>query len=350
MSTPSISQPTSLKMARSPIFVTAKNNAVAGDTLESMTNNLRIYAGDFTTTGTNNYTLSKDYSINNVINFEVSNLIRSEFSHNFGVYNASFYEQSPLNEVLWVWPFGEWYYNNAGGGIVAANWNQPEEEAPEQFITTQGWADKFNPTNPAVTTPVLALSRDRQVLSSNFESLAIYNSAANDLGFITITWNNGDSDFLYDTDGIDSTPPDPSSGDTQDLVIYAGIGPANLDANVGLDASIQPINHSDGDYYDVILKNTGGDVIASAIHSCMRTKVHPYQVSFVTAMGLLILSPFLREAMRVVHLQMISTRRVSTKMVLHLQVCRTDNISHSISIPGIQFASTRVGLMRTMRM
>ena len=286
MSTPSISLPSSLKMARSPIFVTAKNNAVAGDTLESMTNNLRIYAGDFTTTGTNNYTLSKDYSINNVINFEVSNLIRSEFSHNFGVYNASFYEQSPLNEVLWVWPFGEWYYNNAGGGIVAANWNQPEEEAPEQFITTQGWADKFNPTNPAVTTPVLALSRDRQVLSSNFESLAIYNSAANDLGFITITWNNGDSDFLYDTDGIDSTPPDPSSGDTQDLVIYAGIGPANLDANVGLDASIQPINHSEGDYYDVILKNTGGDVIASVRYTLVcEPKYTPYQVSFINRYG-----------------------------------------------------------------
>ena len=214
MSTPSISLPSSLKMARSPIFVTAKNNAVAGDTLESMTNNLRIYAGDFTTTGTNNYTLSKDYSINNVINFEVSNLIRSEFSHDFSVYGASFYEQSPLNEVLWVWPFGEWYYNNAGGGIVAANWNHPEEEAPEQFITTQGWADKFNPTNPAVTTPILALPRNRQVLSSNFESLAIYNSAANDLGYITITWNNGESDTFYNTDGIDSTPPDPVSGDT----------------------------------------------------------------------------------------------------------------------------------------
>ena len=286
MSTPSISLPSSLKMARSPIFVTAKNNAVAGDTLESMTNNLRIYAGDFTTTGTNNYTLSKDYSINNVINFEVSNLIRSEFSHNFGVYNASFYEQSPLNEVLWVWPFGEWYYNNAGGGIVAANWNQPEEEAPEQFITTQGWADKFNPTNPAVTTPVLALSRDRQVLSSNFESLAIYNSAANDLWYITITWNTGESDTFYNTDGIASSPQDPVSGDTQDLVIYAGVGPANLDANIGLDASIQPINHSEGDYYDVILKNTGDDVIASVRYTLVcEPKYTPYQVSFINRYG-----------------------------------------------------------------
>ena len=286
MSTPSISLPSSLKMARSPIFVTAKNNAVAGDTLESMTNNLRIYAGDFTTTGTNNYTLSKDYSINNVINFEVSNLIRSEFSHDFSVYDASFYEQSPLNEVLWVWPFGEWYYNNAGGGIVAANWNQPEEEAPEQFITTQGWADKFNPTNPAVTTPVLALSRDRQVLSSNFESLAIYNSEANDLGYITITWNNGDTDTFYDIDGIDSTPPDPISGDTQDLVIYAGIGPANLDANIGLDAAIQPTNHSEGDYYDVILYNTGSDEIARVRYTLIcEPKYIPYQVSFINRYG-----------------------------------------------------------------
>jgi hypothetical protein len=130
------------------------------------------------------------------------------------------------------------------------------------------------------------LSRDRQVLSSNFESLAIYNSAANDLGFITITWNNGDSDFLYDTDGIDSTPPDPSSGDTQDLVIYAGIGPANLDANVGLDASIQPINHSEGDYYDVILYNTGGDEIARVRYTLIcEPKYTPYQVSFINRYG-----------------------------------------------------------------
>ena len=281
MSTPSISQPTSLKMARSPIFYTGKNNTLTNDSLDSMSLKLKIYSGT-SAPATYNYALSKSYSIDEVINFEVSDLIRSEFSHDFSVYDASFYEQSPINEALWISAGGsDWTYSDNGAA--------PESELIASLtlcLATQGWADKFNPTNPAVTTPVLALSRNRQVLSSNFESLAIYNSAANDLGFITITWNNGDSDFLYDTDGIDSTPPDPISGDTQDLVIYAGIGPANLDANIGLDASIQPINHFDGDYYDVILQNTAGDVIASVRYTLIcEPKYTPYQVSFINRYG-----------------------------------------------------------------
>jgi hypothetical protein len=281
MSTPSISQPTSLKMARSPIFYTGKNNTLTNDSLDSMSLRLKIYSGT-SAPATYNYALSKSYSIDEVINFEVSDLIRSEFSHDFSVYDASFYEQSPINEALWISAGGsDWTYSDNG--------TAPESELIASLtlcLATQGWADKFNPTNPAVTTPVLALSRNRQVLSSNFESLAIYNSAANDLGYIIITWNNGDSDFLYDTDGIDSTPPDPVSGDTQDLVIYAGIGPANLDANIGLDASIQPINHSEGDYYDVILKNTGDNVIASVRYTLVcEPKYTPYQVSFINRYG-----------------------------------------------------------------
>jgi hypothetical protein len=284
MSTPSISRPLSLKMARSPIFYTGKNNASGGDTLTEMNIELSIYSGlKSAPPVVDNYSLNKSYSINEVINFEVSNLIRSEFSHDFSISNAVFFQQSPINESLWVNVTGSWTYSDGG---------DPEETSVHStgyanaFLSTQGWADKFNPTNPAVTTPVLALPRNRQVLSSNFESLAIYNSAANDLGHITITWNNGNSDTLYDTDGIDSTPPDPVSGDTQDLVIYAGIGPANLDANIGLDASIQPINHSEGDYYDVILKNTGDDVIASVRYTLVcEPKYTPYQVSFINRYG-----------------------------------------------------------------
>ena len=280
MSTPSIAYPTSLKMARSPIFYTGKNNTLTNDSLDAMTLRLKIYSGT-SAPATYNYVLSKSYSINEVINFEVSDLIRSEFSHDFSVYDASFYEQSPLNEVLWVDPQGDWTYSDNGA---------VPESALIPFVssclTTQGWADKLNPTNPAVTSPVLAVSRTRQVLSSNYESLAIYNSAANDLGFITITWNNGDSDTFYNTDGIASTPPDPVSGDTQDLVIYAGVGPANLNANAGLDAVILPINHSDGDYYDVILRNTGGDEIGRVRYTLVcEPKYTPYQVSFVNRYG-----------------------------------------------------------------
>mgnify|MGYP003659012711 CR=1 FL=1 len=285
MSTPSISRPLSLKMARSPIFYTGKNNASVGDTLTEMNIELDIYSGlKSAPPALNNYSLSKSYSINEVINFEVSNLIRSEFSHNFSICNASFYEQSPINEALWVNVTGSWTYSNDGA---------PEETTVHStgyanaFLTTQGWADKFNPTNQALNNPVLALPRTRQVLSSNYESLAIYNSVANDLAYIRITWNNGDSDIFYDTDGINSTPQNPASGDTQDLVIYAGVGPANLNANSGLDAVIQPINHSDGDYYDVTLHSyLEGAEIASVRYTLVcEPKYTPYQVSFINRYG-----------------------------------------------------------------
>jgi hypothetical protein len=101
MSTPSIAYPSSLKMARSPIFYTGKNNTLTNDELDAMSLNLKIWSGTSAPTD-NNYELSKSYSIGEVINFEVSDLIRSEFSHDFSVYDASFYEQSPINEALWV--------------------------------------------------------------------------------------------------------------------------------------------------------------------------------------------------------------------------------------------------------
>jgi hypothetical protein len=85
MSTPTSSIPQSLSMARSPMFVTGKNNSVSGDTLEFMSLALRIYSGVRTGSGTNNYELEKNYSINQVINFEISDLVRSEFYHDFSM-------------------------------------------------------------------------------------------------------------------------------------------------------------------------------------------------------------------------------------------------------------------------
>jgi hypothetical protein len=281
MSTPSISQPTSLKMARSPIFYTGKNNTLTNDSLDSMNLRLKIWSGTSAPTPYN-YILSKSYSINEVINFEISNLIKSEFLHNFDIWNDIFYTQSPEGEALWVSAGGsDWIYSDNGLA--------PEEAvigSLTNFLCVDGWSGKMNPQNTEHSSVSLWTDRKRYVLESNYEALAIYNSAANDLGFITITWNNGDSDTFYDTDGIASTPPDPTSGDTQDLVIYAGVGPANLDANVGLDASIQPINHSEGDYYDVILYNTGGDEIARVRYTLIcEPKYTPYQVSFINRYG-----------------------------------------------------------------
>jgi hypothetical protein len=95
MSTPTSSLPQSLSMARSPIFVTGKNNALQDDTLEFMSLFLRIYSGVRTGSGTNNYELEKNYSINQVINFEISDLVRSEFYHDFSVWDDIGFTQSP---------------------------------------------------------------------------------------------------------------------------------------------------------------------------------------------------------------------------------------------------------------
>ena len=55
MSTPVISTPNSLAMARSPQFITAKNNALALDTLTEMDLNLRIRTGVLAASGSFNY-------------------------------------------------------------------------------------------------------------------------------------------------------------------------------------------------------------------------------------------------------------------------------------------------------
>lgn len=281
MSTPIISQPASLKMSRSPIFYTGKNNALTNDSLDAMTLRLKIYPGT-SVPSAYNYVLSKNYSIDEVINFEISDLIRSEFLHNFGIYNASFFQQSPENEALWINAGGsDWTYSDNGTAPTTSL-------IPSLTIclTTDGWSDKLNPHNTEHSAISLWVDRTRYVLESNYESLALYNSVANDLGFITITWNNGDSDTFYNTDGVSSTPPDPISGNTQDLIIYAGVGPANLEANAGLDATIKPSAHNDGDFYDVILKDTGGTEIDRVRYYLIcEPKYTPYQVSFVNRYG-----------------------------------------------------------------
>lgn len=281
MSTPVISQPTSLKMARSPIFYTGKNNTLAADELRSMNLRLKIWSGT-SAPASYNYELSKTYSINEIINFEISDLIRSEFLHDFGVYDATFYEQSPIGEALWVSASGsDWVYVDnglfpPGSGLISTT----------NFLAAQGWADKLNPTNPAISGPVLSIDRYRYSLTSNYEALAIYNSAANDLGFITITWNNGDSDTLYAADGATSTPPNPAGGNSRDLIIYAGVGPANLENNAGLDAVIKPSSHNDGDWYEVILKDTSGEELDRVRYYLVcEPKYSPYQVGFINRYG-----------------------------------------------------------------
>jgi hypothetical protein len=269
-------------MARSPQFITGKNNALTNDQLQAMSLTMRIRTGVVAATGTANYVLNKDYSINQVINFEVSDLVRSEFYHDFSVWNDIGYTQSPQGEALWVVPTGDWQYSNNGAAPETAVWSSGTTYA---YLTTDGWATLTNITPTSVNQAVLATSRDRQCLPSNYESLAIYNSVANDLGEIEIAWNNGDADTFY-TSVSSTTPPDPTSNNSQDQIIYAGVGPANLQNNAWIDSIIKPSNHDIGDYYDVILKDTGGDTIASVRYYLIcEPKYTPYQIAFINRFG-----------------------------------------------------------------
>lgn len=280
MSTPIISRPSSLKMARSPIFYTGKNNALANDSLDSMSIDLKIWSGA-TAPSSNNYELSKAYSVDEVINFEVSNLIRGEFLHDFDIYNGTGYDLSPEGEVLWVNATGSWTYSNNGAAPVSA----PHSTGTTyKFLAVDGWSNKLNPHNTEYTSVQMAVARKRYVLASNYEMLAIYNT--DDFASITISWNNGDNDTFYETDGTTSAPPLATSSDSKYRVIYAGVGPANLEANAGLDNLIKPSTHSDGDWYDVILKDSLGATLATIRYELTcEPKYTPYQVAFVNRYG-----------------------------------------------------------------
>ena len=281
MSVPVLSTPSSLAMARSPIFVTGKNNALQDDTLEFMSLFLRIYSGVRTGSGTNNYELEKNYSINQVINFEISDLVRSEFYHDFSVWDDIGFTQSPPAEALWVYPFGDFTYSDNGSALESASWGASNQQA----LVTDGWATMTNISPTAVSQLVLATSRDRQVLPSNYESLAINNSVLNDFVEIEIAWNNGDADSFY-TSVSSTTPPDPTSNNSQDQIIYAGVGPANLQNNAWLDNTIKPSTHDIGDYYDVILKDSGGDTIDTVRYYLVcEPKYTPYQIAFINRFG-----------------------------------------------------------------
>ena len=276
MSTPSISRPTSLKMSRSPIFYTGKNNALSADALTYMSLNLKIWAGALSSPpAANNYALSKSYSIDEVINFEVSDLIRSEFLHDFDIYTETGFAQSPYGEVLWVNATGDWTYSDNGAAPTSAPHTTSTAYA---FLTTEGWTSWNNIHNDQYNTTLLAVARKRFVKSGNYEVLAVYNNASNLIDKVTILWNNGDT--------ADMSKTLTYSNYTQDAVIYVGVGAQNLEDNTSLPSSVKPSSHSDGDYYDVILKNSAGATISTVRYELTcEPKYTPYQVAFINRYG-----------------------------------------------------------------
>lgn len=288
MSNPVVSVPSSLSMARSPQFITGKNNALANDRLDSMTLQLKIYSGAKTLpAGTANYSLDKTYSINEVINFEVSDLVRSEFYHDFSIWNDIGFVQSPQGEALWVAPIGSYVYTSAGTGPISGTWSNSNALA---YLTTDGWATMTNIAPTSASQLVLATSRDRQVQPSAYEVLALYNSVANELGSIRITWENGVTGLLKNFDGS-TTPPSAASNNTQNLVIYAGVGTANLDNNPEIDIDIKPMNQTNGgigSYYDVILMNDDDfptEITRVRYYVVCEAKYTPYQIAFINRFG-----------------------------------------------------------------
>jgi hypothetical protein len=287
MSTPVFSTPSSLAMARSPQFITAKNNALALDTLTEMDLNLRIRTGVLAASGSFNYSLSKDYSINQVINFEISDLVRSEFYHDFSVWNDIGYTQSPQGEALWIVPEGSVTFSN--NGASPANATFPDESPTAYaYLTTDGWATRDNIAPVAVTQAVLATNRNRQVLVGNYESLAINNSVNNGLAKIIISWQSGDSDDFY-VSAVSTAPPTRATNNSQNLVIYAGVGAANLENNPFLPTEIKPSeqpNGGIGQYYDVILKNASNTTIGTVRYYVQcEAKYTPVQVAFINRFG-----------------------------------------------------------------
>jgi len=276
MSIPSIARPLSLKMSRSPIFYPGKNNTLTNDDLTYMSLNLKIWAGALSSLpAANNYALSKTYSIDEVINFEVSDLVRSEFSHDFDIYTETGFTQSPYGEVLWVNATGDWTYSDNGAAPTTAPHTTGTANA---FLTTKGWTSWNNLHNDQYNTTLLAVARKRYVKSGNYEVLGVYNNATNLIAKATILWN--------DNSEADITKTLTFSNYTQDAVVYIGVGPQNIEDNGLLPASVKPSQHTDGDYYDIILKNSAGAAISTIRYELTcEPKYTPYQVAFINRYG-----------------------------------------------------------------
>ena len=276
MSTPILGYPFSLKMARSPIFITGKNNTLAADELNAMT--LQVLIGSPTLPTTADYSLSKTYSVNEVINFEISDLVRDQFTHDFTIYDSTGYVDSPTGEILWVTPRGDWTYSNNGAAPELAVWANANAYS---FLVADGWTSDTN--NTEITTARLCVSRDRYVLANQYGLLALNN--LQNIDYISIRWNNGDEDFLYETSGSYTIPAAGTSTTTS--VIYAGVYPQNLQNNPYLDSTIKPSTHESGDYYDVEVYSTTALIFSQRFYLTCEVKYNPYQLSFVNRYGVL---------------------------------------------------------------
>ena len=274
MSVPSSSIPTSLAMARSPIYVTGKNNALASDELNSMDLDIKVWA--VTEPATNNYELSKPYSVDEVINFNIGKLIGSEFVKDFSNYNTTAIAASASGEVLNTKVSGSWTYSDAGAAPTTAPWSTGTE-----FFATKGWRE-FGVTAEH-TGVAMATTRKRLIGTATSESLAIYFDTASTAVTFGILWSDGQTEEVsIQTDSGIS----PSSTTASDKVLYLPAGVNNLNAYTGFTSAVRPSSNTTLTNYTLFIKNSGGTKIWEVEYEITcEPKFTPYQVAFVNRYG-----------------------------------------------------------------
>lgn len=300
MSVPVIAQPTPVAMARSPLFITGKNNTLANDALDSMSITVSTYTGAQTpVAGATSYTLSKNYSIDEVINFEVSDLVRERLLHPFGKAFITAPSASETGEAVWVRRQGSWIYSNAGSA---------PEEAPigtSYFFVLDGYKSLGELQNSAVTQPNLFTNRPMQVLAGNYQSLPVsYNTYSGVNGF-SIEINGAEYWFsLKDELGWANT-----TTTTTQMVIYIPAGVSNVSQFLGItptdEYTINLLVNSEGIAYNDRVKADGGTVeglncLCEALEALgevddktavdfevvCEPKYEPYQIQFVNKYGM----------------------------------------------------------------
>jgi len=300
MSIPVSATPASIAQARSPIFITGKNNTLPNDALYEMTVNISTYTGAQTpVSGQTTYTLTKNYSIDEVINFEVSDLVRERFLHPFGKAFITEPNASETGEALWVRRTGDFTYSNNGAA---------PESAPIgtiYFLALDGYKSLGELQNSGVTQPNLFTNRPMQVLAGNYQSLAAsYNTYSNLNGF-SIEVNGAEYWFsLKDELGWANT----TTTSTQ-MVIYIPAGVSNVAQFLGITPTdtytINLLVNNEGIAYNDRVKTDGGtveglnclcealqalgevdDTTAVEFEVVCEPKYDPYQVQFVNKYGM----------------------------------------------------------------
>ena len=303
MSTPVIATPTSIAVSRSPQFITAKNNELPLDSLNAMQLNLRIASGALAL-GTLDYALNKSYSVDEVINFEVSDLVREQFLHPFGKTFITAPSASEAGEALWVIPTGDWTYVDDGSEPLTETW-PVEEELAYAYLAIDGYKSLGQQQNSGVTQGNLVTLRPFQVLAGNYQSLPVsYNTYSGVNGF-SIEINGAEywfslKDELGWTNGTTTT--------TQ-MIIYIPSGVANVAAFLGITPTDNYtinllVNNECVTYFDRVkadggtveafdclceaVDDLGGndDKIAHNFEVICEPKYDPYLVQFVNKFGM----------------------------------------------------------------